>query len=74
MLKWDTLRATQRAFSGIVKQVVVNLGPRADNHHLLVGLKDEMILKKTLERRSTKKIVEEVVVGPSVVLRVRKRM
>lgn len=54
----------QGAFSRTVEQMVVDLR-LTDEHHLLVRWKDELISKKTLERRITKKIVEEVFVGES---------
>lgn len=55
----------QGAFSRTVEQMVVDLRLMTDEHHLLVRWKDELISKKTLERRITKKIVEEVFVGES---------
>lgn len=54
---------TQQAFSEASKQVVVDLRSMTNEHHLLVGVKDEMTSKKTPEKRSMKKIVKKVVVG-----------
>lgn len=60
MLKWDerpqykALRAVQWAFSRASKQVIIDLRPTVEGHHLLIGLKDVRTLKMTLEKKGTK--------------------
>lgn len=60
MPKYKTLRATQREFSGAAQHVSLELRLTADEHHLLIALKDEETLKKTPEKESAKKIVKKV--------------
>lgn len=66
MLKLDakplykTLEASDEAFFGASKKVIVELRPTADEHHLLIWLKDERDPKRTLEKLSKKKVVKAV--------------
>lgn len=50
----------QRPFSKVIKEVIVELRPSPDEHHLLIGLKDEETFKKTPEKKNKKKVIEEV--------------
>lgn len=52
-----SLRAVQGAFGWTAKQVIMDPIPTVDEHHLLIGLKEEMVVshKKTPENRVVKK-------------------
>lgn len=54
MPQYKSLRAAKQAFSEASMQVVVDLRPTANEHYLLVGLKDEVTSKKTPGKRSMK--------------------
>lgn len=62
------MKSAQWVFTRATKQAIVQLIPIMDEHHLLVGLKDDKVTspKKTPEKRAMKKAVEEVSEGEKI--------
>lgn len=59
------MKSAQGAIAGATKEVIIELIPITDDHHLLIRLKDDKVVspKKTTEKRASKKAVKEVGAG-----------
>lgn len=63
--QYKNLIVAQQAFSGVPKEMIVELKPTAYEHHLLIRLKDDETLQKIPEKKSKRNVVEEIALNVS---------